>query len=114
MSSSGQDAVVQQETVASGVCLRRVLVTGGTGSFGHAFLTYALAQGVQEVRVLSRDEFKQEVMRKELHDPRVKFYLGDVRDRDSVDTRWRVLITSSMQQPSRKFPRVSSSPSRPS
>jgi len=44
-----------------------------------------LAQGVQEVRVLSRDEFKQEVMRKELHDPRVRFYLGDVRDRVSVD-----------------------------
>src|SRR5664280_403425 len=62
-----------------------LLITGGTGSFGHAFLTYALAQGVQEVRVLSRDEFKQEVMRKELHDPRVKFYLGDVRDCASVD-----------------------------
>jgi len=62
-----------------------ILVTGGTGSFGHAFLEYVLAQGVQEVRVLSRDEFKQEVMRKELHDPRVKFYLGDVRDRASVD-----------------------------
>jgi len=62
-----------------------ILITGGTGSFGHAFLKYALAQGVQEVRVLSRDEFKQEIMRKELHDPRVKFYLGDVRDRASVD-----------------------------
>jgi UDP-N-acetylglucosamine 4,6-dehydratase len=62
-----------------------ILVTGGTGSFGHAFLTYALTQGVQEVRVLSRDEFKQEVMRKELHDSRVKYYLGDVRDRASVD-----------------------------
>jgi UDP-glucose 4-epimerase len=62
-----------------------ILITGGTGSFGHAFLTHALAQGVQEVRVLSRDEFKQEIMRKELHDPRVKFYLGDVRDRASVD-----------------------------
>lgn len=62
-----------------------ILVTGGTGSFGHAFLQYALKQGVQEVRVLSRDEFKQDVMRKELHDPRVKFYLGDMRDRASVD-----------------------------
>ena len=64
---------------------RTMLITGGTGSFGHAFLTYALAQGVKEVRVLSRDEFKQEIMRKEVHDPRVKFYLGDVRDRASVD-----------------------------
>lgn len=62
-----------------------ILVTGGTGSFGHAFVRYALAHGAGEVRVLSRDEFKQEVMRKELHDPRVKFYLGDVRDRASVD-----------------------------
>jgi UDP-glucose 4-epimerase len=60
-------------------------VTGGTGSFGHAFVQYALAQGVQEVRIFSRDEFKQEVMRKELHDSRVKYYLGDVRDRASVD-----------------------------
>ena len=62
-----------------------VLVTGGTGSFGHAFLTRALARGVQEVRVFSRDEFKQEVMREELHDRRVKFYIGDIRDRASVD-----------------------------
>ena len=65
--------------------LGRLLITGGTGSFGHAFLQYALKQGVQEVRVFSRDEFKQEVMRKELHDLRVKYYLGDVRDRASVD-----------------------------
>jgi UDP-glucose 4-epimerase len=62
-----------------------VLITGGTGSFGHAFVEYALAQGVGEVRVFSRDEFKQEVMRKELHDARVKYYLGDVRDSASVD-----------------------------
>src|SRR5450756_1712671 len=70
-----------------GICsmVDTILVTGGTGSFGHAFLKYALAQGVQEARVLSRDEFKQEAMRKELHDARVKYYLGDVRDRASVD-----------------------------
>lgn len=65
--------------------LGRLLITGGTGSFGHAFVNYALAHDVQEVRVFSRDEFKQEIMRKELHDPRVKFYLGDVRDLASVD-----------------------------
>jgi UDP-N-acetylglucosamine 4,6-dehydratase len=62
-----------------------VLITGGTGSFGRAFLEYMLEQGAPEIRVLSRDEFKQEVMRKELHDQRVKYYLGDVRDRASVD-----------------------------
>jgi len=85
MSRVGEDAVERQERVASGLCLGCVLVTGGTGSFGHAFVQYALAQGVQEVRIFSRDEFKQEVMRKELHAPRVKFCLGDVRDRASVD-----------------------------
>jgi UDP-N-acetylglucosamine 4,6-dehydratase len=63
-----------------------ILITGGTGSFGHAFLDYALAQGVHEVRIFSRDEFKQEIMRKELHDARVKYYLGDVRDRATVDS----------------------------
>jgi UDP-glucose 4-epimerase len=62
-----------------------ILITGGTGSFGHAFLNSALRQGVSEVRVFSRDEFKQEVMRKELHDRRVRFSIGDVRDRASVD-----------------------------
>jgi len=62
-----------------------ILVTGGTGSFGRAFLEYMLKEGAPEIRVLSRDEFKQEVMRKELHDSRVKYYLGDVRDRASVD-----------------------------
>jgi UDP-N-acetylglucosamine 4,6-dehydratase len=62
-----------------------ILVTGGTGSFGRAFLEYMLKQDAPEIRVLSRDEFKQEVMRKELHDSRVKYYLGDVRDRASVD-----------------------------
>jgi len=64
---------------------KAILVTGGTGSFGRAFLEYMLKEGAPEIRVLSRDEFKQEVMRKELHDARVKYYLGDVRDRASVD-----------------------------
>lgn len=62
-----------------------LLITGGTGSFGHASLAYALAQGVQEVWVLSRDEFEQEIMPKELHDRRVKFYLSNVRALASVD-----------------------------
>jgi UDP-N-acetylglucosamine 4,6-dehydratase len=65
--------------------LGMVLITGGTGSFGHAFVEYALKQGVQELRILSRDEYKQDLMRQELHDSRAKFYLGDVRDRASVD-----------------------------
>ncbi|WP_340249691.1 SDR family NAD(P)-dependent oxidoreductase [Sulfitobacter pontiacus] len=62
-----------------------VLITGGTGSFGKAMLRDLLAQGCPEVRVLSRDEEKQDSMRNELGDDRVRFYVGDVRDRDAVE-----------------------------
>jgi UDP-N-acetylglucosamine 4,6-dehydratase len=61
------------------------LVTGGTGSFGHAVIAPLLARGVREIRVFSRDELKQEQLRIMLNDPRVKFFIGDVRDRASVD-----------------------------
>jgi len=63
---------------------RRFLVTGGTGSFGQAVVSHLLKHGAAEVRILSRDEAKQEAMRIRLRDPRVRFYVGDVRDRDSV------------------------------
>jgi UDP-glucose 4-epimerase len=61
------------------------LVTGGTGSFGNTMVRRLLAGGAREVRVLSRDELKQHEMRTELDDPRCKFYLGDVRDYESVE-----------------------------
>jgi UDP-glucose 4-epimerase len=61
-----------------------VLVTGGTGSFGSTMVRRLLTQNVAEVRVLSRDETKQDDMRRALGDPRAKFYLGDVRDYGSV------------------------------
>jgi UDP-N-acetylglucosamine 4,6-dehydratase len=61
-----------------------VLVTGGTGSFGHTMVRRLLHSGVGEVRILSRDELKQHDMRNELDDERVRFYIGDVRDYDSV------------------------------
>jgi UDP-N-acetylglucosamine 4,6-dehydratase len=61
-----------------------VLVTGGTGSFGSTMARRLLDTDVRELRVLSRDELKQHEMRQALGDPRVKFYLGDVRDEDSV------------------------------
>lgn len=61
-----------------------VLVTGGTGSFGSTMVRRLLDGGVREVRVLSRDELKQHEMRQRLDDPRLRFYLGDVRDEDSV------------------------------
>ena len=61
-----------------------VLVTGGTGSFGSTMVRRLLAGDVAEVRILSRDELKQDDMRRALGDPRVRFYIGDVRDYDSV------------------------------
>lgn len=70
--------------VARVVGLRRVLVTGGTGSFGQAFVRHALAQGIPRVDVLSRDEVKQGEMREALGDDRVRFLIGDVRDRDRL------------------------------
>ena len=62
-----------------------VLITGGTGSFGKTVLAQLLAEGVGEVRVLSRDEEKQDAMRTDLRDPRVRYHIGDIRDRTSVD-----------------------------
>jgi UDP-glucose 4-epimerase len=62
-----------------------ILITGGTGSFGKTMLRALLDDGVAEVRVLSRDEEKQDALRNQLGDPRVRYYIGDVRDRGSVD-----------------------------
>ncbi|MES2369178.1 MAG: polysaccharide biosynthesis protein [Pseudomonadota bacterium] len=62
-----------------------VLITGGTGSFGHEFLDYLRSRDCREIRIFSRDELKQENMRVALANPKIKFYIGDVRDRDSVD-----------------------------
>jgi UDP-N-acetylglucosamine 4,6-dehydratase/5-epimerase len=64
---------------------KTVLITGGTGSFGNAFLRYLLPMDCREIRIFSRDELKQEHMRVSLRNPLLKFYIGDVRDRASVD-----------------------------
>jgi UDP-glucose 4-epimerase len=63
---------------------KTVLITGGTGSFGHAALQRFLKIGAAQIRIFSRDEKKQDDMRRFIDDDRVKFYLGDVRDESSV------------------------------
>ncbi|MFF1571173.1 SDR family NAD(P)-dependent oxidoreductase [Leifsonia sp. NPDC058292] len=64
---------------------KRILITGGTGSFGHTVAKRLIADGAREVRIFSRDEAKQDLMRHELNDSRARFYVGDVRDYDSVE-----------------------------
>ena len=61
-----------------------LLITGGTGSFGNAVLRRFLDSDVAEIRVFSRDEKKQDDMRKKYNNPKLKFYIGDVRDIESV------------------------------
>lgn len=61
-----------------------LMITGGTGSFGHTVLKRFLATDVREIRIFSRDEKKQEEMRIALNHSKLKFYIGDVRDYDSV------------------------------
>ena len=63
----------------------KLLITGGTGSFGNAFLNKALLENeFSEIRIFSRDEKKQDDLRKRIQNPKVKFYIGDVRDSQSV------------------------------
>lgn len=62
-----------------------LLITGGTGSFGNAVLNRFLDSDIKEIRVFSRDEKKQHDMRTEIQSPKLKFYIGDVRDFDSID-----------------------------
>lgn len=62
-----------------------LLITGGTGSFGNAVLKRFLNSNIKEIRIFSRDEKKQDDMRHQLQNAKVKFYIGDVRDKRSVD-----------------------------
>lgn len=61
-----------------------LLITGGTGSFGNAVLSRFLETDLEEIRIFSRDEKKQDDMRKKFNNPKLKFYIGDVRDSQSV------------------------------
>ena len=68
---------------------KTLLITGGTGSFGNAVLKRFLDSDIKEIRIFSRDEKKQDDMRHQLQNPKVKFYIGDVRDKRSVDGAMR-------------------------
>ena len=63
---------------------KKLLITGGTGSFGNAVLRRFIDSGLDEIRIFSRDEKKQDDMRKKYNNPKPKFYIGDVRDYQSV------------------------------
>lgn len=68
---------------------RVLLITGGTGSFGKAVLRRFLSSDLREIRIFSRDEKKQDDLRKRYSDPKLKFYIGDVRDARSVAAAMR-------------------------
>jgi len=68
---------------------KTLLITGGTGSFGSAVLSRFLSSEISEIRIFSRDEKKQDDMRKRFNNPKLKFYIGDVRDPRSVKQAMR-------------------------
>ncbi|MCE2612443.1 polysaccharide biosynthesis protein [Flavobacteriaceae bacterium D16] len=68
---------------------KTLLITGGTGSFGNAVLNRFLETDIKEIRIFSRDEKKQDDMRNRLKNSKVKFYIGDVRNYDSIERAMR-------------------------
>ncbi len=68
---------------------KTLLITGGTGSFGNAVLNRFINTDIKEIRIFSRDEKKQDDMRHQIQNPKVKFYIGDVRDKRSIDGAMR-------------------------
>lgn len=68
---------------------KKIIITGGTGSFGNAVLKRFLHTDISEIRIFSRDEKKQDDMRKRYNNPKLKFYIGDVRDQRSLAQAFR-------------------------
>ncbi|MDF1684623.1 MAG: polysaccharide biosynthesis protein [Legionellaceae bacterium] len=68
---------------------KTLLITGGTGSFGHAVLKRFLNSSIQEIRIFSRDEKKQDDMRRKFNNKKIKYYIGDVRDYSSISDAMR-------------------------
>ena len=78
---------------------KTLLITGGTGSFGNAVLQRFLnTSHFSEIRIFSRDEKKQDDMRNQLKSSKVKFFIGDVRDYNSVEPATRGVDSFFMQQ----------------
>ena len=65
---------------------KKLLITGGTGSFGSAVLKKLLNSSISEIRVLSRDEEKQDFQRRQYNSDKIKFYIGDIRDKNSIES----------------------------
>jgi len=88
MRASGKLALVgtgrEEAGMGSNLEARVLAISGGTGSFGSAMVRHALDMGASAINVLSRDEAKQDDMRRRISDDRVRFFMGDVRDRDSI------------------------------
>jgi UDP-N-acetylglucosamine 4,6-dehydratase len=80
---------ILQQATTSVLDGKSVLVTGGTGSFGKAFVAKALTSGAKKVIVFSRDEQKHYVLERQFSDRRVRFFVGDIRDRDRLQTALR-------------------------
>jgi len=84
---------------------KTLLITGGTGSFGHAVMDRFLSTDIGEIRIFSRDEKKQDDMRHEYQAKmpevaeKIKFYIGDVRDINSVKTKFRAVLSESFHIP---------------
>lgn len=72
-------------TTNSEISTSTALITGGTGSFGSTMAAHLLSKGAEEVRIFSRDEAKQDLMRQQFQDARLRFYIGDTRDALSVE-----------------------------
>ena len=70
---------------------KKILIAGGTGSFGKAMVQKIIDKKINfsEIRIFSRDEKKQDDLRKKIQNPKVKFYIGDVRDINSVKKAMR-------------------------
>lgn len=78
--------IIKKQAMFEGKIL---LITGGTGSFGNAVLKQFLRSSIKEIRIFSRDEKKQNDMRIKYNSEKIKFYIGDVRDRASLITAFQ-------------------------